>query len=353
MDRRDHASIMQMKNLFQSKGFQRLVVLGLLVLILYGMKSMFNLILITFILTYLMDRFQKFISRKLEHFLPINRKIIIAFLYTALISGIVITLYKYVPILMVQITQLVYQFNVFVRNPPDNEVIRYLVSAIDHVELSKYVNQGVDIIYNSLANVWKVSLQILLSLILSLFFLLEKSRIVMFTAKFKESKLAVFYNEIEYFGRKFARSFGKVIEAQFLIAIVNCVLSTIALWILGFPQLLGLALMIFLLGLIPVAGVIISLFPLCIIAYNTGGMVYILYVLIIVAVIHAIESYFLNPKFMSEKTNLPIFYTFMILIFSEHFLGVWGLIIGIPIFMFLLDVLEVISDEKEEMVNNK
>lgn len=353
MDRRDHASIMQMKNLFQSKGFQRLVVLGLLVLILYGLKSMFNLILITFILTYLMDRFQKFISRKLEHFLPINRKMIIAFLYVALISGIVTTLYKYVPVLLVQITQLVYQFNIFVRNPPDNEVIRYLVSAIDHVELSKYVNQGVDIIYNSLANVWKVSLQILLSLILSLFFLLEKSRIVMFTAKFKESKLAVFYNEIEYFGRKFARSFGKVIEAQFLIAIVNCVLSTIALWILGFPQLLGLALMIFLLGLIPVAGVIISLFPLCIIAYNTGGMVYILYVLIIVAVIHAIESYFLNPKFMSEKTNLPIFYTFMILIFSEHFLGVWGLIIGIPIFMFLLDVLEVISDEKEETVNKE
>ncbi|PHA00420.1 AI-2E family transporter [Bacillus pseudomycoides] len=344
---------MQMKDLFQSKGFQKLVVLGLLVLILYGLKSMFNLILITFILTYLMDRFQKFISRKLDHFLPINRRIIIAFLYITLVSGIVIALYKYVPVLMIQITQLVYQFNIFVRNPPDSEVIKYLISAIDHIELSKYVNQGVDIIYNSLANIGKVSLQILLSLILSLFFLLEKSRIVAFTLKFKESKLAVFYNEIEYFGRKFARSFGKVIEAQFIIAIINCVLSVIALWFLGFPQLLGLALMIFLLGLIPVAGVIMSLFPLCMIAYNIGGVVYVLYILIIVAVIHAIESYFLNPKFMSDKTNLPIFYTFMILIFSQHFLGVWGLIIGIPIFMFLLDVLEVTSDEKEEMVSKR
>ncbi|MFD0767593.1 AI-2E family transporter [Bacillus sp. CGMCC 1.60114] len=344
---------MQIKNLFQSKGFQRLAILGLLVLVLYGLKSMFNLILITFIFTYLMDRFQKFISRKLEHFLPINRKMIIAFLYIALVSGIVITLYKYVPVLMIQITQLVYQFNVFVRNPPDNEVIRYLVSTIDHIELSKYVNQGVNIIYSSLANVGKVSLQVLLSLILSLFFLLEKSRIVAFTSKFKDSKLAVFHNEIEYFGRKFARSFGKVIEAQFLIAIVNCVLSVIGLWILGFPQLLGLALMIFLLGLIPVAGVIISLFPLCVIAYNIGGIVYVVYILIMVTIIHAIESYFLNPKFMSEKTNLPIFYTFMILIFSEHFLGVWGLIIGIPVFMFLLDVLEVTSDEKEESVNKE
>ena len=82
---------------------------------------------------------------------------------------------------------------------------------------------------------------------------------------------------------------------------MNCVLSVIALWILGFPQLLGLALMIFLLGLIPVAGVIISLFPLCMIAYNIGGIMYVVYILVIVTVIHALESYVLNPKFMSQK----------------------------------------------------
>ncbi|MDM5157545.1 AI-2E family transporter [Bacillus sp. DX1.1] len=339
---------MQMKNLFQSKGFQRLLVLLLLALMLYGLRSMFNLILITFILTYLMDRFQKFISRKFDHFMPINRKIIIAFLYVMLVGGIAITLYRYLPVLTVQISQLIYQFNVFYKNPPDNEIIKYLLSTINHMELSKYIEQGVDIIYKSIANVGKVGLQFLLSMILSLFFLLEKSRIVAFTAKFKGSRLAIFYTEIEYFGRKFARSFGKVIEAQFLIAVVNCVLSVIALWILGFPQLLGLALMIFLLGLIPVAGVIISLFPLCMIAYNIGSITYVVYILIIVAVIHALESYVLNPKFMSQKTNLPIFYTFMVLIFSEHFLGVWGLIIGIPIFIFLLDVLEVTSDEKEK-----
>ncbi|ABS24139.1 MULTISPECIES: AI-2E family transporter [Bacillus cereus group] len=344
---------MQMKNLFQSKGFQRLLILLLLALILYGLKSMFNLILITFILTYLMDRFQKFISRKLDHFMLINRKIIIAFLYIMFVGGITITLFKYLPVLTVQISQLIYQFNVFLKNPPDNDMIKASIHAINHMELSKYIGQGVDIIYKSIANVGKFGLQFLLSLILSLFFLLEKARIVAFTEKFKESKLAIFYNEIEYFGKKFARSFGKVIEAQFLIAIVNCVLSVIALWILGFPQLLGLSLMIFLLGLIPVAGVIISLFPLCMIAYNIGSITYVIYILIIVAVIHALESYVLNPKFMSQKTNLPIFYTFMVLIFSEHFLGVWGLIIGIPVFMFLLDVLDVTSDEIEKGANEK
>lgn len=334
----------EVKNFFRSRGFQRFLVLIIVALVLYGLKSMINLILITFILTFLMDRFQRFISKKLK----VNRKIVIACLYIILVSFIGTTLYKYLPVLTIQISQLIYQFNVFLRNPPDSELIKYAVNAVNHMELSKYVGQGVDILYKSITNVGKFGLQVLLSLILSLFFLLEKSRIVAFTAKFKESRLAIFYTEIEYFGKKFARSFGKVIEAQFLIAVVNCVLSVIALWILGFPQLLGLALMIFLLGLIPVAGVIISLFPLCMIAYNIGGIMYVVYILIIVTVIHALESYVLNPKFMSQKTNLPIFYTFMVLIFSEHFLGVWGLIIGIPIFIFLLDVLDVTSDEMEK-----
>lgn len=344
-DRSDHSLIMQMKNLFQSKGFQRLLVLLLLALLLYGMRSMFNLILFTFILTFLMDRFQRFISRKVSKFVKINRKIIIVFLYVILVGGVITTLYKYLPVLTVQISQLIYQFNVFINNPPDNDIVKYLLSTINHMELSTYIDQGVDIAYKSIANVGKIGMQIFLSVILSLFFLLEKGRIISFTAQFKESKLAIFYDEIEYFGRKFARSFGQVIEAQFLIAVVNCVLSVIALWFLDFPQLLGLGLMIFLLGLIPVAGVIMSLFPLSMIAYNIGGFIYVVYILIIIAVIHSFESYVLNPKFMSQKTNLPIFYTFMVLIFSEHFLGVWGLIIGIPIFIFLLDVLEVRNDE--------
>ncbi|MBJ8056355.1 AI-2E family transporter, partial [Bacillus cereus] len=113
-----------------------------------------------------------------------------------------------------------------------------------------------------------------------------------------------------------SRTFGKVLEAQFIIATVNCVLTTIALGIMGFPQLFGLAVMVCLLGLIPVAGVVISLVPLSIIAYTLGGGMYVLYIVLVIVIIHAIEAYFLNPKLMSAKTELPIFFTFIVLIFS-------------------------------------
>jgi predicted PurR-regulated permease PerM len=44
---------------------------------------------------------------------------------------------------------------------------------------------------------------------------------------------------------------------------------------------------------------------------------------------------------MSSMTHLPIFFTFVVLIVSEELLGAWGLIIGIPIFVFFLDILGV------------
>ena len=136
-----------------------------------------------------------------------------------------------------------------------------------------------------------------------------------------------------------------MIEAQFIIAIINTILTVLVLMVLGFPQIIGLAIMIFFLGLIPVAGVIISLVPLTLIAFTIGGFLKVVYLFIAIMVIHAIEAYILNPKLMSSKTDLPVFYTFVVLIFSQQFFGVWGLIIGIPVFVFLLDVLDVTNKE--------
>ncbi|MEY9096067.1 AI-2E family transporter [Paenibacillus sp. RC84] len=338
------------KQYFQSKGFRRILIFALLALILYAMQSMINLILLTFIFAFLMDRMQSFVSSRLNRYMRVDRRWIVAILYVVILALLGIGMYRYLPVVAVQVSQVVRQLYEFYTQPQDNEVLSYIINLIkpyiEQTELSKYMNQGFGFVFKSVTDIGKVLLHVFIALLLSLFFLLEKPRIIRFTAKFKDSKIAAFYEEVAYFGSRFVHSFGKVLEAQFLIALVNGILSVIALWILGFPQLFGLGLMIFLLGLVPVAGVIVSLIPLCTIAYSIDGIMMVVYVLILVAVLHALEAYMLNPKLMSAKTNLPVFYTFIVLIFCEHFMGVWGLIIGIPIFMFLLDVLDV-TREKE------
>jgi predicted PurR-regulated permease PerM len=217
---------------------------------------------------------------------------------------------------------------------------------MEEIKISNYLEQGFTFVLKYFTDISKIGLQILLALLMSLFFLLEKPHLIQFTKKFRKSKVAPIYSEIEFFAKKFVGTFGKVIEAQLIIAVVNCILTTLSLWVLDFPQLGGLSILIFILGLIPVAGVIISVIPLAIIAYSIGGLIKVLYVGIAIMIIHGIEAYILNPNLMSSKTNLPVFYTFIVLIFSEHFFGVWGLIVGIPVFVFLLDVLEVTENKK-------
>ncbi|MGE7946027.1 AI-2E family transporter [Lysinibacillus sp. NPDC093688] len=336
-----------MSNFFRSHGFKRFIILIGIAIALYLMRSMINLILLTFIITYLMNQLTTKTTKKIRKYTRMNEKAVTVTLYLLLLAGIVAIIYKYLPVVTQQITQLFDLIASFSLDPNDNEIARYLAPTFEKIELGKYLEQGVDLTLKNLTNIGKIILHIFIALILSLFILLEKKRIIDFTAKFKDSKMSHLYDELHYFSKIFIRSFGKVIEAQFIIAAVNCGLSVIALSIMGFPHLIALGIMLFILGLVPVAGVIMSLIPLTIIAYSIGGPMYIVYILVIVMVLHAMEAYFLNPKLMSAKTNLPIFYTFIVILFSEHFLGVWGLIIGIPLFMFLLDILGVTSSEDE------
>jgi predicted PurR-regulated permease PerM len=328
--------------ILNSSGFKRISIFVLIALVLYAMQSMINLILLTFIFTFLMDRLVQFIERKI----PLNRKLIVVTSYACIVGVLSYGLVMYLPMIAGEITALIKQLTAFYTSKHDNIFLNYVVKRIEEIQISSYLEQGFQFVLKYFTDISKITLQVLLALLMSLFFLLEKPRLIEFTKKFKTSKIAPFYAEIEFFAQKFVRTFGKVIEAQLIIAVVNCTLTTISLWLLDFPQLGGLSIMIFILGLIPVAGVIISLIPLVIIAYSIGGMMKVLYVGIAIMIIHGVEAYILNPNLMSSKTNLPVFYTFIVLIFSEHFFGIWGLIIGIPVFVFLLDVLEVTETKK-------
>ena len=309
---------------FQHPGVRRFSVFLVLTGVLVVFRSMINLILLTFIFTFLMDRLETVIRHVLNHFFRISQRVVITVLYIALAVGATVGGFVFYPIVAKQIEQLIKQIKHIAYHPDVIPFYEEISSVFGDINIGSYVKEGFNVLYTYLADISTFGLQVVMSLILSMFFLFEKKRLTEFMKKFQHSKLSVFYYELAYFGSKFARTFGKVLEAQFIIALVNCILTLIALAILHFPQLFGLSIMVFFLGLIPVAGVVISLIPLSIIAYTTGGAAYVIYIVLVIFVIHAIETYFLNPKLMSAKTELPIFFTFTVLIFSEHFFGIWG-----------------------------
>lgn len=294
---------------------RRVLVFVLLGIVLYLLRSMIDLILLTFIFAFLVTRLENVILKRVR----VPRKLIVIVLYSLVAVFLYVAIVHFLPILINQISQLVDSLVKLYNNPSDNTIVKWIVGFLKESNIQKYLQAGVDFIIASLSGIGSVGLSFFLALILSLFFSLEKERVTSFTGQFMTSKVGFIFKEAAFFGKKFVSTFGVVLEAQLMIALVNTFITTIALYLMDFPQLLSLSIMVFVLGLIPVAGVIISCIPLVLIAYSVGGFQDVVYILITVVIVHAIETYILNPKLMSSKTNLPVFYTFIILIFSETF----------------------------------
>ncbi len=329
------------KSILSKKITKRVLILAGFALLVYFLRGMANMFLLTFIFAYLGYTAQSYVFKKTKIINSRLLKVIIIFFYLVAVTSAVLILYKYIPVIISELKTLVEQATTFYNTTYQNKTLNYIISLSKEIKISSYIRDNFEVLYKSISNLGKIGFDFVMAIVLSLFFILEKNRIVRFTSGFKNSKLSAVYDELSFFGRKFLQSFGKVIQTQITISFINAILSMIMLYFLKFPQIFGLGFMIFILGLVPVAGVVISLLPLSMIALRIGGPSMIIYVLVLVAILHALESYILNPKLMSQKTKLPVFYTFVVLIVSEHILGIWGLIIGIPIFIFILDVLEV------------
>ncbi len=329
------------KSIFTKQMPRRILILLAFGVGIYLLRGMANMFLLTFIFAYLGYTAQDFVFRRAKNLNSRLLKAIIITVYLAIVTLAVYVLYLYIPKIISEVNTIIQQAIFFLNGTYENDTLNYILSLLKEFKISTYITNNYEGLIKSITNIGKWGIEIFMALILSLFFILEKNRIVKFTSNFQNSKVRIVYDEMAFFGRKFLQSFGKVIQTQITISFVNTILSMIMLYVLDFPQVLGLGAMIFVLGLVPVAGVVISLIPLSIIAFTIGGFKMIIYVLILIAILHALESYILNPKLMSQKTKLPVFYTFVVLIVSEYLLGIWGLIIGIPIFIFILDVLEV------------
>ncbi len=319
---------------------RRFCVLLSVVLILYISRSMLSIFLLTFIFSLLVVKATNFIRRRIK----IPNWIIVALIYLVLVGLLVLTITRYAPQLIQQTIKSTSNLIKFYSDPdnlPADATIRQINKIVAASGVMNQLKDGVTLVLKYLTSIGKMGITLFMSILLSFFFTIEKDSMVKFSKNFLDSDFGWYFQDLYFFGEKFVQTFGLVIEAQFFIAICNTILTTAVLIFMHLPQVAVLAIMVFILSLIPVAGVIISFFPLSLICYTVGGWQDVIYLLITILVVHIIEAYILNPNFYSSRTNLPIFYTFVVLLIGDHFFGTWGLICGVPVFMFILDILGV------------
>ena len=341
----------------KSAQLKRFVLFGVIALLGYYLSSFKDLFLTLFIVTFVMHELCKYTYNQVSKVTKtkVSEKEIIVMIYSLIILFLVIVGIKYVPAIIIEAKSLLNSINITKDfNQSISSIIVDRLSVFDpsiksflesnNFGFAEKVNQFFnDILLFSaelLKGIGKWSLDIFMIIILSLFFLLEKNKMMEFAELFKESKISFVYNELTPVLVRFNKAFGAIIKAQLLITFINMILTIIALAVLGFPNLFALGLLILLFGLIPVVGAIISAIPLVLIGYSIGGIQYVVYVLIITVVIHSLGTYLIFPKILSNFTHMPNFLTLIILIISEHLFGIWGLIYGLPLFIFAVESLK-------------
>lgn len=319
---------------------RRFTVLLILVAVLWFARSAMSTILLTFTFTYLVVHLIRWLQKHLHFIRPVA---VVIPLYLIIIGALYFAISHYAPIVVHQFFKLFQSLYSFYQRPDvdSNAILRFIGQWVQRLNLNAQIRNSVAEIFRYITSVGGAGVTLFISFILSFFYAIEVDELNKFGKLFLNSDFGWFFEDLYFFGEKFVHSFGVVLEAQLLIAVVNTALTTITLSFMQFPSIAPLALMVFFLSLIPVAGVIMSLVPLSFVAYTVGGWRYIVYIVIMIIIIHALEAYVLNPKFMSSRTQLPVFFTFVVLIAAERLFGTWGLIVGIPIFTFLLDILGV------------
>lgn len=316
-----------------------LAVLGLMFITIW---YMLNIALMTFLITFIFYHLIRVIqNRKIFTSLRLPDGIVLSLIYLIFILVLTILSIEFVPKLAVQFTDLANMLMRFDVNAVRDALDPRLAEALGRIDFNKYISEAGKMLATGVTKVGGFGVNFFLAMLLSFFILLEKDKIKRFGLVLGQSRISYIYEYIMTFGGNFVQTFGKVMKVQVMIAFINAVASMIILSFMGFPQIMSLGVMIFVLGLIPVAGVVISLVPLSIIAFNVGGFTKVFAVILMIVVIHAFEAYILNPKLMSDKTELPVCFVFIILLVGEHYLGVWGLLIGVPTFIFLMNALQV------------
>lgn len=376
--------IKKILKLFFGKIFlQKITAYILMILIFYILKDFILIFFLTFVFAYLFLTFGKFIKSRLDIFLnKIIRSqkeliflkkffwlnVIIIFLYLVFIWAIFYALSDLLPKLILELKDLPKYV------PALKEPVYMIAWKLDEIKNLKteiwwtlyqvFNKQDMAIIiqiFEKIKAFWAIFIQIILSLILSYIFIIDREKLALYLKWIQTSNFWFLYNEYNLIIEKIVRTFWLVFKAQSVIALINSILTIVWLFIIwlahygSFPFIYTLWIIVFICWFIPVLGTFISSIPILIIWYTTFHTLGIVVeIILLISFIHAVEAYYLNPKIVSSYIHLPVSLTFLVLIISEHLMWFAWLVVWISSFYLLLELLkdadQIINKSKQALL---
>lgn len=201
----------------------------------------------------------------------------------------------------------------------------YLPDAEDLAASAEHYAQDVA---KSAAAIGRVFVWAFIGLLLAVVFFLDQDRIREFRGNLEPRSI---FGTLVRWGGHLAESVSLTVQVQLVVAVCNAILTLPVLLVIGVPHVPALMLLIFVSGLIPVVGNMISGWVLIVMAFQVKGWLGVGIFVALTFVLHKIESYYLNPRLTARHVALPGFILILSIIAWEHLLGFAGLFVSFPV----------------------
>ncbi len=124
---------------------------------------------------------------------------------------------------------------------------------------------------------------------------------------------------------------GGFVRGQVLLAFGVGLLGTIVLLAVGVPYALLLGLLAGVVSIVPMIGPIAAVIPVLLVAFFTVGALKALIVLVLFAVILALQQNVLSPLVVSKAVGVTPLVIFLALLFGSEAFGILGALLSIPV----------------------
>ena len=281
-----------------------------------------------------------FMTRDVHRVAPfVPKAVLFSVLYILVIWGIAMITYKVIPMMLKHLPELSNQLQV--------EVVKELKSASQKWNLPSYIDvdelkgsimkASTEILHflaTSLTPLYKGVIQFIFALAINLFFYFESESVERAFVRNPDSLMTFLFKFVQMRLRIFYIYFRRVMGGQVIIALINTVISSIVIFALKLHHPFLMIFVVFFCGLFPVVGNVMSNSVLTINAFVSTGIFGTVICLIMLVGIHKLE-YFLNSRIIGGIVNLPMAVSLGAMIFCEVLLGIPGLILAIPLVLFV------------------
>jgi predicted PurR-regulated permease PerM len=225
----------------------------------------------------------------------------------------------------------------------ETELYRRLEQQVDAEVVVRTVRENAAHALGYLAAAGHLVLEALLGLILAIVYLVDEEDVASFQASCPPASLVG--TLLRFLGYA-ADAVAVTLQFQVVVAACNAVLTLPVLLLVGIPHTSAFLLVVFVSGVIPVVGNFLSGAVLTILAYQAKGWAGVAIFSILTAVLHKLESYYLNPRLAARHVRLPGFVLVVSLVLWETLLGFAGLFVSFP-FLYLAQRIRVEFQEED------